>query len=132
MDILDLIDAVEVCNAQNLSPLPNRRAERFAREHNLARIVGVDMHHRDHLAACFQWMPPFDSAESFRASLRQATLIKGRHSLSYFAKAARIVIGSRAPWGVPADYGRNCTRRRGDELVDAGCGFESDVSLSGS
>jgi hypothetical protein len=117
-DIIDLIDIVEVANAQNLMPWPNLWAARFARQHGLPGIVGADMHHRDYLCPCFQWLPPFDGPNSFVQSLHQATLVRGRQPLTYFLRTARIIIGSRTSWGVPKDYGVNCTHVRGKPVTN--------------
>jgi hypothetical protein len=111
-EILDLLDATEICNAQNLLPRPNRRSRAFAREHGLTPIVGVDMHHRDNLDACYQWLEPFDGPQSFLGSLRNAHFVTGRHSLAYFAVSAYAILRQRVGLGLPASYGRNAARDR--------------------
>jgi len=111
-DILDLIDVVEVFNAQNLLPFPNRKAAEFARVHRLPAIVGTDTHHRGYLDSCYQWLEPFDGAAGFLASLRTARLVKGRHLLSYFARTANVMLRSKLRRGFAHGYGRNSRRSR--------------------
>lgn len=111
--ILDLIDAVEVSNAQNLSPLPNVLAARFARNHGLPGLVGVDSHHRNSLAACYQWMRPFDGPADFLAAARDAQLVFGCHRPSYFARSAVVLARKWLRIGAPPRYGRHCTVQRG-------------------
>lgn len=108
-ELVDLLDAVEVCNSQNLLPGPNRRAARFAQRHGLPAIVGADTHHRGHLDACYQLMPPFDGPAGFIESLRQAQRVEGRHPLRYFVKSARVVFSEKSGVRLPGGYGRNCT-----------------------
>ena len=79
-----LIDAVEINNAQNLSPIPDRAARRFARRMNLPAYVGADSHRVTSIAPCFQWMAEFDGPAGFIESLSEATLHPGRHPLAYF------------------------------------------------
>lgn len=116
-DIVGLIDAVEVCNAQNLSPSADHRAVRFAREHNLVQFVGADSHSRASIAPCYQIMPSFEESKGFLGSLRYANLIKGRHPLSYFAatayRIARYYAGLPQPGGFGASHthvGPRCHR----------------------
>lgn len=109
-EIVDLIDAVEVFNAQNLWQVPNRRAERFAEAHGFPQIVGVDLHHGDNLDAACQYLEPFDGPQAFLAALRQATYVKSRHSLSYFARTAGYVLLDRSGIGLPEAFGRNSDR----------------------
>jgi hypothetical protein len=111
-DLADVIDLVEVCNGQNLLPFANRRAEAFALQHALPHIVGADMHHRGYLGRCFQWVPPFEGPAGFLAAMREAELVKNRHTLAYFARSAHVQLAGRIGWGLPARYGRNCTTRR--------------------
>ncbi|NLX21456.1 MAG: PHP domain-containing protein [Phycisphaerae bacterium] len=111
-DLLDLIDAVEVANAQNFSPLPNRRARQFAHRHHLPALVGVDSHHRHSVHTCYQHIPEFDGPESFLAALRHAQLVPGRHTLGYFARSAWLLARYHLGLGTPADYGRRCPMAR--------------------
>ncbi|HSW45725.1 MAG TPA: PHP domain-containing protein [Phycisphaerae bacterium] len=113
-DILDLVDIVEVCNAQNLLPFPNRRADELARRHHLPALVGADTHHRDSLCPCYQLLPPFHSPASFLDAVERAALVPGRHPPGYFVRSALIVIRERLGLPSPAGYGTNCrlSRRR--------------------
>jgi predicted metal-dependent phosphoesterase TrpH len=113
-DVIDLIDIVEVSNAQNLLPFPNRKAGQFANFSELPMLVGADSHHRDSLCASYQLLPPFDSPVSFLAAVNQALLVPGRHTLGYFTRSAMIVLRDRLGLPAPAGYGANChsSRRR--------------------
>lgn len=86
--IADLVDAVEVCNAQNLSARADRRAVHFANEIGAAHFVGADSHSVASIAPCFQIMPSFVGRDDFVDALHRAELVRGRHPLSYFAGAA--------------------------------------------
>jgi len=108
----DLIDIVEVCNAQNLSPLPDRRAEDFARRYRFPTLVGSDMHHRGYLDPCYQWLAPFDGPETFLAAIKRGHFVKSPHSPGYFVRCAHVILRERLQCGAPEGYGRNCTRRR--------------------
>src|SRR5262249_53010672 len=107
-ELMDLIDVVEVCNAQNLLGRPNRRAAKFAERYDFPAIVGSDTHHRGYLDTCYQWMPPFDGPRGFLQSLREAELVPGRHPLRYFVRSARVALSERTPLPVPVGTGRNC------------------------
>ncbi len=126
-DIIDLIDAVEVCNAQNLLSRPNRRAAAFAQRHGLTPIVGSDAHLRGSLAACWQWMEPFEDAAGFLESLRAATLVPGRHATGYFLRAVGLILRYRLGLGFPAGFGSNAigVRRasRSELTMPAACVF---------
>ena len=111
-DILDLIDIVEVCNAQNLLPFPNRKAEKLARQSGYPEIVGTDTHHGHSLDACYQLMEPFDGPAAFVESLKRATFVKGRHPLSYFVLSAQLVLRQKLCLPAAEGYGRKCTVRR--------------------
>lgn len=111
-EIIDLIDVVEVSNAQNIFDWPNRAAEKLAHSHRFPRIVGVDIHHGDNLDACYQWVEPFDTPEGFVQSLRRASFAKGRHDLAYFAKTAWYVFLDRSGIGLPETFGHSCTASR--------------------
>ena len=79
-----LIDAVEINNAQNVSPIPNRAARRFARRMNLPGYVGADSHRATSIAPCLQWMAEFDGPAGFIEALANAKLQPGRHPPAYF------------------------------------------------
>lgn len=107
-DLLDLIDAVEICNAQNLLDSINRKAADLAREHNFARIVGSDVHHGTGLDRCHQYIPDFDGPETFKAALRHGGFVMNRHPIGYFIKTAWILFRYKFGLGLPAAIGRNC------------------------
>jgi predicted metal-dependent phosphoesterase TrpH len=111
-DILDLIDIVEVANAQNLSPLPNRRAGAFARRHGLPAIVGSDVHHRGYLDSCYQMMRSSDGPADFIASLRTAQPHVKSHPLSYFFHMALLVVRERLGLDLPEGYGAHTAAAR--------------------
>jgi predicted metal-dependent phosphoesterase TrpH len=92
--LLPWLDAVEICNSQDLIPRDAAKARRFACEHGLPVYVGADTHVRGHQAACYQLLPAFEDADGFRAALRQAVLHPGRFGPSYFA-----LMGWRHLWG---------------------------------
>lgn len=101
--IADQIDAVEVCNGQNLRSAPDRRAEEFARRFGLPTFCGSDTHLASSIAPCHQIMSDFTDPASFLSSLRQATLVRGRHPLPYFitsaVRTARYYLGLPMPRG---------------------------------
>ena len=120
--ILDLIDLVEISNAQNISPLPDFLARRFARRHGFPGLVGVDSHHRNSLTACYQWMHPFEGPTEFLAAARDAQLVFGCHTFGYFMRSA--VFEARKCLGLrpPPRYGRRCCDigREPDDTVPKG------------
>jgi hypothetical protein len=118
-DILDLIDIVEVHNAQNALPFPNMLAGRFAARHGYPALVGADTHLRGHLAPSYQWMPAFDGPRQFVESLAQASLVRGRHSVRYFLSATCRLVRGAVGLPISADFGRNHSSRRGVELEAA-------------
>lgn len=120
-DIADLIDLVEVCNAQNLLSGANARARAFAVNHQIPGIVGVDMHHPDYLCSCFQWVAPFQSAGDFLAAMREAVLIPGRHPLGYFVQAARAQLALKLGCEIPGKHRESDLPRRGPLPIGTGC-----------
>ena len=91
-EILDLVDAVEVNNAQNVLRRPDRAAERFAGVVGLPGYVGADSHMATSIAPCYQIMPAFDGPAEFLKSLRSAELCPGRHPLGFFvATGCRLI-----------------------------------------
>lgn len=113
-EIVDLIDIVEVSNAQNLLPFPNSKARQFATFSELPMLVGTDSHHCDSLCASYQFLPYFNSPTSFLTAVDQALLVPGRHSLGYFAHSAIVVLRNCLGLPAPAGYGASCrsSRRR--------------------
>jgi predicted metal-dependent phosphoesterase TrpH len=86
-EIADLVDAVEINNAQNLLPGPDRKARRFAQDFGLPTYVGADSHLRSSIAPCYQWMDEFDGHPArFLTALRGAQfegpILLGAHGLN--------------------------------------------------
>jgi len=106
-DIVDLIDAVEVCNGQNLSTKADRRAAQFAETFGLTKYVGADSHMAGSIVPCCQFMDSFETPTEFLASLRNAELKPGRHPLWYFAATAYRVARSMAGLSLPHGFGVN-------------------------
>ncbi len=87
-EIADLVDAVEVNNAQNLLSRPDRMADRLADQLGLPKYVGADSHMDSSIAPCFQTMRDFSGPADFLDALRDARRYPGRHPLHYFAESA--------------------------------------------
>lgn len=107
-DLIDLVDVVEVCNAQNFLSSPNRQARALAERFHLPMLAGVDTHHPGYLDSCYQWLPAFEGSREFLQSVRQARLVEGCHPASYFFKTAWYEFWSKSGLGAPEPYGRNC------------------------
>ena len=110
--IVDLIDAVEINNAQNFLRRPDRQAERFAERHELVKYVGADSHMAISIAPCYQYMPDFESPASFLDSLSQAALTRGRHPLSYFASTGYRLMRYYMGLTLAGNFGANHRPRR--------------------
>ena len=108
--IVDLVDAVEVNNAQNFLRRPDRRARRFADRHELVKFVGADSHMSMSIAPCYQMMPDFDGPEAFLESLQSAELIRGRHPLAYFAATGYRLVRYYIGLSLSGGFGANCRR----------------------
>jgi hypothetical protein len=106
-DVIDLVDAVEVSNAQNFLPLANRQALALAERFNLPMLVGVDAHHSGSLDSCHQWVPAFTGPREFVHALGQAQRVTGRHPATYFLKTAWLTLLDRCGLTLPERYGRN-------------------------
>jgi len=131
--IANLIDAVEVNNAQNLWRRPDRTADRFAENMQLLKFVGADSHSVESIAPCHQEMADFNGPHEFLASLRLARLARGRHPFSYFVRAAARVAMSLVGLPLPAGFGANVIPktagetgrriggRRNDDPIHTGC-----------
>ena len=74
LPIIDLVDALEVFNARCLAPGDNDCARSMAEQHGKLMFAGSDAHTALELGRATVRMPPFDSPESFKVSLRQAHL----------------------------------------------------------
>lgn len=106
-DIVDLIDAVEVNNAQNLLSAPDREADDFACRLGLARYVGADSHLSSSIAPCYQQVADFSGRDDFVDAVKEADLIPGRHPLWYFASAAYRMARHQLGMALPNGYGAN-------------------------
>ena len=111
-DLVGYIDAVEIFNAQNVSPFPNRKAAAFAREYGYPALVGGDVHHRGYLDSTYQWLPNFDGPRAFIESIQHAHYVARRHPLPYFFKAANVVVRGLCGLGNARGYGENCSKDR--------------------
>ncbi len=119
--MVDLIDAVEINNAQNFLRRPDRQAARFADQHGLVKYVGADSHMAFSIAPCYQFMADFASPASFLDSLSQASLIPGRHPLSYFAATGYRLMRYYMGLSLAGDFGVNHRpRRSATESLPAG------------
>lgn len=110
-DVIDLLDAVEVSNAQNVLPLANHRALALAERFNLPMLVGTDAHHLGSLDACHQLLPGFEGPREFVQSLLSGQRFAARHPLSYFLQTAWFTFLEKGGLGIPERYGRNCPYR---------------------
>jgi hypothetical protein len=73
-----LVDAIEVFNAKTSLPGLNRRARRFADDHDLAAGAGSDAHVPDALGAAYVEVDDFATPQELLASLRGGTVV-GHH-----------------------------------------------------
>ena len=74
LPIIDLVDALEVFNPRCIQPADNDCARAIAQEHGKLMFAGSDAHTTFELGQATMRMPPFDSPETFRASLAQAEI----------------------------------------------------------
>ncbi len=72
LEIIEQVDALEVFNARCLFNADNAAALALAQQHNKLMTVGSDSHTAREIGRATLEMEPFDSVESFRASLAQA------------------------------------------------------------
>ena len=103
--IVDLVDAVEVNNAQNLLRRPDREAEGFAQATGLPGYVGADSHMTMSIAPCYQIMLPFDGPAEFLKSWGSAKLCPGQHPLAYFATTGYRLIRHYAGLSISGRFG---------------------------
>ncbi len=106
------IDAVEVCNAQNLSRRADRLAREFADAFDLPHYVGADSHMNSSIAPCYQIMPEARDPQSFLRALRTAELVSGLHPLSYFASTGFRVMLALARQPQPKAFGASLALAR--------------------
>ncbi len=105
--IADLVDAVEVNNAQNCFDGPDRAARRFAEAFGLPPFVGADSHMASSIAPCWQEMDDFDGPGEFLSALRGATLHPGRHGPGYIAATAWRLARYHLGLPLPPGFGVN-------------------------
>jgi predicted metal-dependent phosphoesterase TrpH len=103
--IADLVDAVEVNNAQNPWPSADRAARVFAEALDLPQYAGADSHTAASIAPCWQVLPAFDGPAGFLQALGTARLAPGRHPLSYFIATGWRVARYLTGLGLPSNFG---------------------------
>jgi hypothetical protein len=120
--VADLLDAVEVNNAQNILRRPDNLARRFADQTGLVRYVGADTHQSGTLAPCYQLLRPFDGPRDFLQALGTARRVTGYHSPRYLATMVYTAARALSGLGMPGDYGANARlpARRSARLAPAG------------
>jgi hypothetical protein len=74
IEILPFVDAIEVYNSRCMLPRFNRRAELFARKHNLAGTVGSDAHAAFELGRSLLLLDQFNGADGMRGVIRAAKI----------------------------------------------------------
>ena len=73
-EILDQIDAVEGLNARAVHAEDNQKAIDFAAVHNLPLTAGSDAHTAMEVGTAWLELPPFTTADEFRAGLPQSVM----------------------------------------------------------
>ncbi|MBN1220754.1 MAG: PHP domain-containing protein [Anaerolineae bacterium] len=68
------LDAIETFNARTIRAQDNKKARTFALTHNLPMTAGSDAHTAMEIGAAYVEIPPFDTADEFRAGLVHATI----------------------------------------------------------
>ena len=74
LEILPFVDAIEVYNSRCMFPRFNRRAELFAREHNIAGTVGSDAHAAFEVGRSLLLLDQFTGPEGLRQVIRGAKM----------------------------------------------------------
>lgn len=92
--IIDQVDAIEIFNSRCLIPQDNQEARTFAKLHGVLGTAGSDAHTLGEYGRGMLQMPPFDSAETFKQALANATPLETYspfyvHFGSIFAKWSR-------------------------------------------
>lgn len=97
-----LVDILEVFNARSVDPEDNRRALKYAEEHDLAKSAGSDAHTLMEVGRAYMEVPGFSNASEFLAALRVGKVngvlsSKLIHLGSTWAKVAKSipVVGNR-------------------------------------
>ncbi len=70
LQILPFVDAIEVYNSRCMLPRFNRRAEEFARKHNIPGTVGSDAHTAFEVGRSFLLLEDFEGPDGLRHALR--------------------------------------------------------------
>ena len=74
LEILPFVDAIEVYNSRCMFPRFNRRAELFARKHNIAGTVGSDAHAAFEVGRSLLLLDQFTGPEGLRKVIRGARI----------------------------------------------------------
>ncbi len=105
------LHAIEVCNAQSVFPLSDRKALRFSQRHNVAAFTGADAHLRGHLDPCYQLLSDFHDAVGFLSSLRSAELVHGRFGPRYLAEMSHFHSLHKLTGQLRPGFGVNARRK---------------------
>lgn len=70
--LVPFLDGVEAFNARCFDPAFNEKAAKFANQHHLDWMVGSDAHSLPELGRAVLKLPPFNSAEELRQSIKSA------------------------------------------------------------
>jgi predicted metal-dependent phosphoesterase TrpH len=71
LEIMPFVDAIEIYNSRCMLPRFNRRAELFAREHNIAGTVGSDAHAAFEVGRSLLLLDQFTGPEGLRQVIRK-------------------------------------------------------------
>ena len=74
LEILPFVDAIEVYNSRCMFPRFNRRAQEFARRHDIPGTVGSDAHAAFEVGRSTLQLEPFTDAEGLRRVIRGAKM----------------------------------------------------------
>lgn len=100
--ILHLVDALETFNARATSKRPNEKAARWALQAGLPGLAGSDAHAPFEVGRGLTRLPPFHDADSFRAALGAAQLVR-RRSPAWVHLASRYAVWrKRLGWRPPS------------------------------
>jgi len=72
LEIISQVDAIEIYNSRCMSPAFNRRAQEFARRHDLPGTVGSDAHGAFELGRSINLLEPFRGPDEMRQVIRRA------------------------------------------------------------
>jgi predicted metal-dependent phosphoesterase TrpH len=97
LEITAFVDAIEIFNARCMIPADNKKAQEFARHHNLSGTAGSDAHAVFEVGAACLVLPEFSNTEELRIAIREGVM-KGRlspfwvHLFSRFASLRKKVV----------------------------------------